>query len=137
MRDDATGLTKDVGWELGVRRTADASLEATWDFLIGEGLAIWLGDTVLPSESHAPYQTADGIRGELRARIDGQRVRLTWQPSDWEHDSTLQVTVLPAASGTTIAIHQERLAGPDERTAMLDHWTGVLERLVERLGTND
>ena len=83
--------------------------------------------------AHEPYETTDGTHGELRSRIDGQRVRLTWRPAGWEHDSTLQLTVLPAASGTTIAFHQERLAGPDEREAMLAHWTAVAERLVEAL----
>jgi hypothetical protein len=130
---DSTGLTKDVGWELGVRRTASAPLETTWAFLTGEGLGIWLGETELPSVAHEPYETTDGTHGELRSRIDGQRVRLTWQPAGWEHDSTLQLTVLPAAFGTTIAFHQERLAGPDEREAMLAHWTAVAERLVEAL----
>lgn len=130
---DSTGLTKDVGWELGVRRTAHAPLEETWEFLTGEGLGIWLGNTTLPTESHERYETTDGTHGELRTRIDGQRVRLTWQPADWEHDSTLQVTVLPAQAGTTIAFHQERLAGPDERETMLEHWTAVAERLVEAI----
>ena len=130
---DSTGLTKDVGWELGVRRTAHASLETTWAFLTGEGVRIWLGNTTLPNESHEPYETTDGTHGELRSRIDGQRVRLTWRPAGWEHDSTLQLTVLPAADGTTIAFHQERLAGPDERETMLEHWTDVAERLVEAI----
>jgi len=130
---DSTGLTKDVGWELGVRRTAHAPLETTWAFLTGDGLPIWLGDTLLPSVAHEPYETPDGTHGVLRSRIDGQRVRLTWQPAGWEHDSTLQLTVLPAASGTTIAFHQERLAGPDERETMLEHWTQVVERLVDAL----
>jgi hypothetical protein len=130
---DSTGLTKNVGWELGVRRTAHAPLETTWEFVTGEGLAIWLGSTTLPNESHELYETTEGTHGELRTRIDGQRVRLTWQPADWQHDSTLQLTVLPAASGTTIAFHQERLAGPDERETMLEHWTDVAERLVAAL----
>lgn len=128
-----TGLTKSVGWELGVRRTAHASLETTWEFVTGEGLGIWLGDTALPSESHEHDTTTDGTHGELRSRIDGQRVRLTWQPADWEHDSTLQLTVLPATSGTTIAFHQERLAGPDERESERAHGTAVVDRLVRAL----
>jgi hypothetical protein len=34
-----TGATKDVGWELGVRRTAPAPLEEVWDsFVDADGL---------------------------------------------------------------------------------------------------
>jgi hypothetical protein len=52
---------------------------------------------------------------------------LTWQPPDWSHDTTLQLTVLPAATGTTIAFHQDRLASAAERAEMLAHWTAVLD----------
>ena len=47
------------------------------------------------------------------------------------HDpaDVLQLTVLAAKTGTTIAFHQERLTGREQRKEMLTHWHGVLERL--------
>jgi hypothetical protein len=43
------------------------------------------------------------------------------------------VTVLPAKTGTTIAFHQEKLTGREQRKEMLTHWHGVLERLEAEL----
>lgn len=123
---DTTGLTKDAGWELGVRTTVPAPLPEVWQWLLGPGLAVWLGDLdALPTEVGAAYETRDGVRGTLRSRTEHVRVRLGWQPDDWPHDTTLQVTVKEAASGTTIGIHHEKLANRDERKLMLGHWKNV------------
>jgi uncharacterized protein YndB with AHSA1/START domain len=123
---DTTGLTKDAGWEMGVRQTISAPLPAVWQFLVGEGLAVWLGDIdVLPTEKGAAYETKDGVRGTIRSYTDDYRVRLGWRPGDWPHDTTLQVTVKEAAGGTTIAFHHEKLADRDERKMMLGHWKNV------------
>ena len=123
---DTTGLTKDAGWEMGVRQTVAAPLPAVWDFLLGEGLPIWLGEIdALPAEKGASYATKDGVRGSIRSFTDQQRVRLSWQPDDWPHDTTLQVTVKESAMGTTIGFHHEKLADRDERRMMLGHWKNV------------
>ena len=127
---DTTGLTRDAGWELGVRQTVSAAPPAVWAYLLGEGLPVWLGDIeALPEEKGAAYQTKDGVRGTIRSYTEGLRVRLTWQPDDWPHDSTLQLTVKEAASGTTIGFHHDRLADRDERRMMLGHWKNVAASL--------
>ena len=123
---DTTGLTTDAGWELGVRTTVPAPLPEVWQWLLGPGLHVWLGDLdALPTEVGAAYETRDGVRGTLRSRTENVRVRLGWQPDDWPHDTTLQLTVKEAASGTTIGIHHEKLADRDERKLMLGHWKNV------------
>lgn len=123
---DATGLTKDAGWELGVRTTVSAPLPAVWAWLLGEGLPVWLGDIdALPTEKGAAYATKDGVRGTIRSFSADYRVRLGWQPEDWPHDTTLQVTVKEAAGGTTIGFHQEKLADREERKLLLGHWKSV------------
>ncbi len=130
----ATGLTKDAGWELGVRRTVPLPVEDVWEYLVGPGRRRWLGDTELGTTKGDRYTTPDGTRGEVRSFTDQKRLRITWRPADWKHDSTLQLTVRPAASGgTTIGIHQERLADSGERERMLAHWNEVMDRLEEDL----
>lgn len=128
------GLTRDVGWELGVRRTLPVSPERLWRHLVGAGLATWLGAAALPAAKGERYETGDRTRGELRSLRPGHRIRLTWQPAGWSHDSTLQLTVLPARSGAVLAVHQERLASADERQALLAHWREVIGRLAVELG---
>ena len=131
--NDSTGLTKDAGWELGVRRTVDAPVDDVWEYIVVDGVRTWLGDTKLGLHKGDAYETTDGTRGEIRSRTDELRLRITWQPDDWDHDSTFQITLTPAAGGTTIGFHHERLASEDERARMLEHWTGVMDRVVAEL----
>ena len=135
---DTTGKTKDAGWEVGVRATVPATGQRVWQFLLGDGLPLWLGDIDdLPTEKGANYTTRDGVTGTIKGYIDGYRIRLSWHPSDWPHDTTLQLTVKQAATGTTIAIHQERLADREERKLMLGHWKSVIEHITGELGAQD
>lgn len=128
---DTTGLTKDAGWELGVRTTVGASQHEVWAFLLGDGLPIWLGPIgEIPTTKGAKFATADGVRGTIRGYTDNYRIRLSWQPSDWPHDTILQLTVKQVKTGTTIAIHQEKLADRDERRMMLGHWKSVSDSLA-------
>ncbi|MCU1550217.1 MAG: hypothetical protein JWR36_777 [Glaciihabitans sp.] len=130
---NTTGKTKDAGWEVGVRRTVSAPVETVWDFLVGDGLPLWLGNVALTLEKGAEYATDDDISGRILSYTPGLRIRLSWQPGEWDHDSTLQLTVRQAETGTTIAFHQERLSGREERKIMLGHWKEVVEHLDHAL----
>ena len=128
-----TGQTKDAGWEVGVKRTVAAPVNVVWKFLLGDGLPLWLGNTTLTYEKGDTYETDDDIRGQILSFTDGMRIRLSWQPGEWDHDSTLQLTVREAESGTTIGFHQERLSGREERKIMLGHWKDVVQQLDDAL----
>jgi len=107
-----------------------------WTFITSPaGIAIWLGEgvTVL-SEPGAGYETAAGVRGETRSFRELDRLRLTWQPPDWSHDTTLQLAVRSAgAERAMLVVHQERLADAAEREQQRRHWQGVINALVEAL----
>ncbi|MBC7401563.1 MAG: SRPBCC domain-containing protein [Microbacteriaceae bacterium] len=133
---DTTGKTADAGWEVGVRQTVPARSDVAWDFLLGEGLPLWLGDTTLPHAKGGTYRTADGVVGEVRAYTENAKVRITWRPDDWPHDTTLQVSVKEAAGGTTIVIHHERLSDREERRMMLGHWKNVASHLAAAFDPN-
>ena len=136
MTERPTGLTRDAGWEIGVSRTVPIPLAEVWDFLTSaEGAAVWLGVGVQRlDEPGDAYQTAAGTSGQIRSFRPLDRLRLTWQPPDWAHDSTVQVTVSSAGAGRTIVrFHQDRLADADEREQQRAHWRGVLDALVAEL----
>ena len=126
-----TGLTKDAGWQIGVSRAVAAPRERVWEVLTSpEGLAVWLGEgAALPAGRGETYRTADGIEGELRSLRPLDRVRLTWRPPSRDEDTTLQIALSPAARGTTVRFHHDRLADADERERMREHWRATLDRL--------
>jgi uncharacterized protein YndB with AHSA1/START domain len=136
VRERPTGRTKGAGWEIGVSRTVAFPLEKVWDFLTSaEGSAVWLGAGVQRlDQPGGAYQTSDGTSGEVRSFRPFDRVRLTWQPEDWSHDSTVQFTVSRSASGRTLLrFHQERLANAAEREQQRAHWQAVLDAVVTAL----
>lgn len=123
------GLTKDVGWQIGVSRALPLPLATVWDFLSSaEGIVLWLGPgATLRQTRGAPYETRDGTRGEVRGYRPYDRIRLTCQPADWDHETTVQVALTAtAADRTTLRFHQERLADASERDRQRAHWRAVL-----------
>lgn len=127
--------TADAGWEVGVRETVDVALPAVWTYLLGDGLAFWLGQTELATEKGAAYATSDGVVGEVRLYAEDSKIRLTWRPDDWPHDTTLQLSVRDSPTGTTIGIQHEHLADRDERRMMLGHWKNVIAQLAHGVET--
>lgn len=126
-----TGLTKDTGFQIGVRRTLPIRLEAAWQLLTsGQGLKIWLGATAgLDFEKGATYQLEDGTVGEVRVFSPNSHLRLTWQPPGWPRASTIQLRVIPKDERTVIAFHQEHLPGAAEREERRAHYRAVLAEL--------
>ncbi|WP_213815864.1 SRPBCC domain-containing protein [Glaciihabitans sp. dw_435] len=127
--NNTTGPTKDAGWEVGVRRTVGVSPNVIWAFLLGDGLPIWLGNTKLRLDKGARYETDDDIAGHVISYSPNARLRMTWQPGEWEHDSVLHVYTKATPEGTVIGFQQERLKGREERKIMLGHWKDILEQL--------
>jgi uncharacterized protein YndB with AHSA1/START domain len=130
------GHTRDAGWQIGVSKTIDRPVEAVWSFITSPaGIAIWLGEgvTVVP-ERGAGYETTAGVRGETRGLRELDRIRLTWWPPDWTHDTTLQLAVRSAGAGRArLGVHQERLADAAERERQRRHWQGVVDAIVAAL----
>jgi uncharacterized protein YndB with AHSA1/START domain len=135
-RRSEAGRTRDAGWQIGVSKTIERPVEEVWTFITSPaGVAIWLGEgvTVL-SERGAGYETKAGIRGETRSFRELDRIRLTWRPPDWTHDTTLQLVVTSAGEGRTrLTVHQERLADAAEREQQRGHWQAVVAALVAAL----
>lgn len=136
MSSRETGHTKGAGWEIGVSRTVPHSVGDVWDFLTSkQGASVWLGSGVQRvDETGRGYETTDGTTGEVRGFRARDRLRLTWRPVDWNHDSTVQVAVSsPGADRTTVTFHQERLADSAEREQQRAHWQAVMDALITAL----
>jgi len=132
-----TGLTKDVGWNVGVSKTLPHAVAEVWSFLLSPaGVALWLGPGA-ELTSGAPYETVDGTVGEVRSLHTDNRIRLTWRPADWSHESTLQLTVSASGAKTVLRFHQERLANADERERQRAHWEAVIAAVVQALDSGE
>lgn len=126
-----TGKTKDAGYQVGVRKTLDHSLEEVWNFLLSkEGLSIWLGTNQLDKwETGIEFILPDGTWGNIRVFKLYSHIRLSWKPSRWHNVSILQVRTIPKDQKTTVSFHQEHLLNEQQRNEMKMHWTRVLENI--------
>jgi uncharacterized protein YndB with AHSA1/START domain len=127
------GLSKDSGWEVGVRRTFAVPASKTWDLIFSkEGLRIWLGDVpnFTPAKGEG-YKLVDGTHGEVITFTPGSHLRLTWQPRDYPRPSIIQVRVKPNGDKTTIAFHQEQLPDAAARAERGEYFMQALDGLGE------
>lgn len=132
------GLTRDTGYQIGVRRTLPVTLGKAWALLLSpEGLALWLGaGSALPSppDKGAQYQLPDGARGEVRVIKPESHIRITWHPEGWARSSTIQVRVMPASGDRAVIIfHQEHLPDGTAREVRRAHFVAALDALEARL----
>lgn len=134
MKKKEPGKTRDVGYQVGARRTLAIDGRKAWRFLTSpEGVRTWLGEgSNIVFEKGAAYRTADGSEGEVRVFHPGSHVRITWRPPGWKQASTIQLRVIPNGPRTVIAFHQENLPGSRERLARRSHFVRVLDHLEAR-----
>ncbi len=133
------GKTKDAGWQIGVSITVPRTAPEVWNWLVSpEGLTTWLGSGLaFVGEQGEPYVSEDGTRGELRSFRPLDRIRLTWQPPDWDHDSTVQIALEDKGDRTRIVFHQERLADAEERQRQRTHWKSIAAAVRSHFGEKD
>jgi uncharacterized protein YndB with AHSA1/START domain len=133
------GLTKDVGWEVGARRTYATYPGEAWELLLSEvGVQLWLGDVKgehFDFAKGAKYELKDGTIGEVRVFEPNSHVRLTYHPAGRERASTIQVRVMDAKGDarTTIAFHEEHLPDEQAREQRKAHFTMVLDKLDDAI----
>lgn len=124
------GRTRGTGFQVGIRRTLPISLAEAWRLVTSpQGVRAWLGDGAVAWERGREYALADGSTGAVRVVEPESHVRLTWHPDGWPRASTIQVRVIAAASGTTIAFHQEHLPHAAARQERRAHFAAALEAL--------
>ncbi len=108
-----TGQTKDAGWQVGARRTIPPEFDEAWDLLTSPPwLQRWSGLTALDAGDSS-------VRSLTARRV--VRVRTS--------QSLVQLRLLPAASGTTVAFHEDQLPDEHARSQRKDHWAQLLDDL--------
>jgi hypothetical protein len=132
-RRSTIGSTKGAGFEAGSRRTYDLAPEAAWALLVSP----W-GGALLTGRAVAIGPGANWSEGPIEFEVTTfsppSHFRMKWRLPGWAEHSILQVRVLRAAGGrATVAIHQERLSGPEARREMLARWEAFHADLSESM----
>lgn len=126
------GLTRDTGWQVGVRRTLPMMLDEAWARVTSPaGLRLWLGEGL--EQALAPrlaYRLADGTVGAVTVFVPQSHLRLTWQPPGWARPSIIQVRTVPARGGVAIAFHQEHLPDAEAREARRARFSAAIDGLA-------
>lgn len=132
------------GWnqkgEYSITATKSLAVGAddVWKFLISpRGIALWLKPLspfhLRPGES---FENEDGIFGQLRTVKAGRRLRLTWQDSDWDRKSILQINIVPKPKGKSILVfQQEQLRQGRLRESLRQHWRKILAEIAKEVTT--
>lgn len=124
------GSTSDGGFQVGVRTTLPLDNDEAWTLITaGDGAPIWLHDDV-PSEPGQKIHGADGHDYELRTIKAGERMRLRRTDPATGESSTVQVTLSPAKTGTTLNFHHEGLRDTEHREEMRAHWRKIADKLL-------
>jgi uncharacterized protein YndB with AHSA1/START domain len=124
------GETRDAGFQVGVQRSVEASPAEVWELLTSRP-ELWLGEGAAVVFEQGERYEVTGASGEIRVVKPGERLRLTWQPADWEAPATVQLALLESAPGkTAIQAHLEKLPDGKAREAMRSRWREALERVA-------
>lgn len=130
-KPDLIGYTKDSGFQTGVRKTFDVSVETAWDYLLSpSGIDIWLGpfeyDQLMPDRA---FKTKNDLAFKITTFKPYSHVRLSWKPEYWANVSALQVRVINAKGKATVSFHQDKLLDVCQREEMKKHWSSVLDEI--------
>ncbi len=114
-------------------RTLPLSQKKLWKFLTSvEGQQLWLKPlSPLKFKPKNVYEADGGIFGELRTMKAPERARLTWQDTEWDKPSVLNIMVIPRAGEKAILVFQhDALKDGRLRLQMKDHWKRVLDNMM-------
>ncbi|HEX2908103.1 MAG TPA: SRPBCC domain-containing protein [Phototrophicaceae bacterium] len=132
------GETKSQGWEIGVRRTLPISAGKAWRLLLEAlGLAGIEEPDAPVDKKGLTFKTEAGTEVEIRSYEPSNLLRMKWQPRGWDVNSTLQIRVAPAKTGSTLSVHHEWLQNAEQREAMRAYWTALLDELRMRVGASE
>ena len=121
------------GFQVSVQRSVPGDAESAWRRIETSPESLFGGPLELTEGTRFEMPAGDGVmaaRGEVRVVKPGDRIRMTWQPIDWEAPALVQVTLLESTSGkTAVNVFVEKLPDAERREIARAHWRSALERL--------
>ena len=118
-----TGLTKDAGWQVGIRKTMPSSLDNIWNaFFSEEGSKLW----------------DNGVNTNFSTFKPHSHIRTKWKHQSFKESANLQIRFIPSVNNdkTTIAIHVDQLENEDQREEAKKYWSKIIDALASLLTTS-
>ncbi len=129
------GLTKNSGWQIGLRRTLPIPAGDLWRAILSpEGIRIWLGPgKPFEFKGGSTYLLDDGTSGEVKVFQPGSHWRITRKPpgGDGERGSTIQVRISAKEDRSVLSFHEEHLPDEVSRQSRKTHYLAVIEKLID------
>jgi hypothetical protein len=128
MSEKPVGLTKDVGFQAGARKTFGIEAERLWRFVISARAQAILGQEESELEAGSLGVTTFVEGSHYRRRVAG--------PSGTS--PVLQIRVILTKNGkATIALHAEKLGSAKEREQTLRQFKATLKSFAEVLSKKE
>jgi activator of HSP90 ATPase len=127
--------TKDLGFQVSVRKTFSVSTETMWDFILSEhGIAVWLGKIKIDDfEIQKPFTTAEGIDGKLTVFVPNCHLRLKWKLKTWSKYSTVELRVTNTKGRASVVFHQTGFFEIEKREELRIYWKNVVSKMMDEL----
>jgi uncharacterized protein YndB with AHSA1/START domain len=122
-------------YSLTAGKTFPVEAKLLWNYLFStEGLLVWLKPlSGFQLEKGFVYETEGGVFGEVRTFKSPERLRLTWQESDGERSTVVQLYVRKRPGGKSVLwVQHEKIRDGREKTRLRAHWKQVLEDLISQ-----
>lgn len=137
-QDNQTGLTRDSGWQVGVRRTLPVPADLLWEWMLSkEGIEVWLGSGPdFQFQAGEEYLLDDGTTGRVRIFKINSHWRISRKPNDPQYNrpSVVQIRILDSGDKSVLAFHEEHLPSNNERQKRKTFYLRIIERIKEELG---
>ena len=138
QKQHSTGLTRDTGWQIGLRRTLDVPVEIIWEWMLSaSGREIWMGEGPdIQFVAGQDYKLLDGTSGRIKVYQPGSHWRITRNPPDpaYRRPSLVQIRIIGSGDKTTVAFHEEHLPSESERQTRKTFYLDVVDKMKDALG---
>lgn len=100
---------------------------------------IWLKPlSPIQIEKGQVFETAGGVYGEIRTFKKNFRIRFTWNESDGEASSVVQLLLFDGGQGKmknkcAIGFQHEKIKNAREKAIKRDYWKSVIDQLVKKM----
>ncbi len=120
-------------YSLTATKSMSITVEKLWRFVTSrEGTQVWLKPlSPFSLRVGAEYECEGGIFGRVRTLKAPERVRLSWQDTDWPKPTMMAVMLIPRPGGKAVfVIQHDGFTSPALRETMRLHWKTAIAELA-------